>query len=178
MADTGFVSPGSGTSEDRDGKAAWGTPNNILASEGTTANGQPGLDYTDWLRASNFGFAIPTGATIDGVEVTIERRASGFRDDALYLFDGSANIGNNKADTATGWTGSDLVVTYGGAADLWGATLTPAIINGSGFGLRFSVFDTIGTGIGRVDHVQIKVYYTEGGGATFIPRMMLLGVGA
>ncbi len=44
----------------------------------------------------------------------------------------------NKANSAT-WTTTESTVSYGGAADLWGATWTPADINDADFGAVLAV---------------------------------------
>jgi len=54
----------------------------------------------------------------------------------VYLQTGSiVTTGNNKADTITAWSTTDSYISYGGQDDKWGATLTPAIVNATGFGV-------------------------------------------
>jgi hypothetical protein len=56
------------------------------------------------------------------------------------------------------WVDADAVQTYGGAANLWGTTLTPADINNSNFGLSFQA--DAANSIGSVDQIKITVYYS------------------
>lgn len=59
-------------------------------------------------------------------------------DTSVRLFTGSA-VGDNKAkgvDLGTG--GDNIILTYGGSSDTWGASLSASDINSSDFGLAFS----------------------------------------
>jgi hypothetical protein len=60
-----------------------------------------------------------------------------------------------KSATVSGTT--KAVYTYGGTADLWSATLTPAIVKDADFGVRFS-FDTAHDV--RIDYCTIAIEYT------------------
>jgi len=82
----------------------------------------------------------------------------------VKLVVGGTVSGNNKAATSTKWPTSDGSVSYGGAADLWGLTLSASDVNGSGFGVVLSATSsgTNGTTSGSVDHITITVAYTEG----------------
>jgi len=53
------------------GTVAWSNPNNITASDNSYATASNGTTQT--ITASNFGFALPSNAVIDGIEVSIER---------------------------------------------------------------------------------------------------------
>lgn len=156
--------PGTGTSEDRDGKAAWINPDGITG--GVNAYCDIGAaTYSDWLRASNFGFQIPTGSEINGIEVQIRHFPAAYstiRDNALYLVDtGGTNIGDSKADLSTYWPAGASIATYGSSSDTWGADWTPFRVNNSNFGIRLSARN-YDASIHRawVDWVKVTVYYT------------------
>lgn len=106
---------------------------------------------------------IPPTATIVGVTISITRIASALvvTDELVSLYSAGALIGMNKADLVTIWPGALTVATYGGAADLWGAVLTPAICNDNGFGLEIQVQsgDVVG-GVASIDCAVITVTYT------------------
>lgn len=119
---------------------------------------------------------IPSGATINGVTIKIERynsNASGdfpttIVDSAIYLTkDGSTIVGNNKSTGAT-WQSSDnnTTVDFGGASDLWGTTLTAAEVNASTFGVMISpalTFNNSENGsAANIDQVTITIDYTGG----------------
>lgn len=144
----------------------WSNPTFVYTDNGnSTSFGHNNGDTSGALDVSSYGFSIPAGATINGVSVTVKRRRSGgldnVRDSMIKLLNSGSEIGNNKADTSTNWTTSDVAITYGGATDLWNATLTPAIINGSGWGVRFKSKSTGFTAMtALVDHIGMTVYYT------------------
>ena len=148
------------------GSQAWIDPNNVKLDDGNVAtcfysSGRT----TSMIRGDNFGFAIPTDATIDGVEFKVEKSqsASSAVDKYVYLTDSNISfIGDNKADTGTQWTGTLTSKKYGGATDKWGTTLTPAIINDSDFGVAISA--TLNNSTVSIDYLQLTVYYTTSSG--------------
>ncbi len=72
---TGATSPGTTEENTSVGTNAWTTPANAAASDNAYATcAVSGI--TRALRAKGFGFAIPTTATILGIEAGIERKAS------------------------------------------------------------------------------------------------------
>ena len=111
------------------------------------------------------GFAVPDNATITGIEVSIERRASGMlqnvHDNSLRVMKGGTMVGDDKASAST-WPTTDEYATYGGDSDLWGTTWTPADINDSTFGMAHSV-SLSGISVlptARTDHSQMTVFFT------------------
>jgi hypothetical protein len=134
-------------------------PSNAAASDDVKTSHNNG----NTLIVTNFDFGLPAGATIDGVECRVESSVnnSGTWTQVVDLYDGAA-IGTSKS--TTGITSlTDEVRSYGGASDVWSATLTQAIINGSGFGVRVTANRTTGIGSARfeVDFVEARVHYTE-----------------
>lgn len=148
---------------------AWVNPNNLLADDGTettiTAATFDSPDISNRIAPHNFGFSIPATATIDGIVVDIERRcgAGSASDNRVQLRKTAAGgpIGTNKADTALAWPASLTVKTYGGAADSWGASWTPAEVNATEFGVVISVqADSANTDV-QMDVVKVTVHYTD-----------------
>ena len=146
---------------------AWTNHDNTMANDGVYATIlQPTfdtLDYSYLIRSYSFGFSIPTGSTINGIVVEVERRyANGSVKDALVQLtktDYTVRVGNNKS-TGAEWTTSDNIVSFGSSTDLWGATWTVDDINGSNFGVHF-VAQANGTDADAyVDFIRITVYYT------------------
>lgn len=129
------------------------------------------LNFNGWqsnyLIQEGFGFSVPTGSTIDGIEVRVERRRGGSGDvvDAsVRLVQAGTITGNDKAKTSDIWQTTDTLIYYAGSStDLWGATWTAAQINASGFGVAFAANETAEnyTAIAQVDHIQVIVYYTS-----------------
>lgn len=179
MASSGPNNPGTGANVSGVGSAVWLSPSFITSSDNVRSeanSGISGIVVSQWLQATNFGFTIPTGATIDGIEVNIERNASYnsvqryTRDNIVKLIIGGSVVGTSNADTVTKWpNGGDAVKTYGGSTDLWGNSIAYTDVNASNFGVALSV-ETRGLKpagcISAVDNMTITVYYTAGGGTT------------
>lgn len=178
-----------GTSENSD---AWTNTGNIVSDNGTeasiTAATYDSPDISQLLVASNFGFAIPAGSTIDGITVEIDRRDGGIgaaSDNRVQLATGTTFadlVGTNKAATTTDWPTASAVATYGGAADTWAAGLTAAQVNAAGFAVMLSVqADAANTDI-FVDYIRVTIAYTEpspsGSGALSIPAATVSGTGS
>lgn len=177
MATAGPNAPGTMADDSAVGTTVWTDPGNVAASDDARAQANPlsgAANSSHYLKCTNFGFAIPSGATINGVTVAIERTtfsapdASHYtRDSVLSLVKGGTVSGYNKADTATSWTSTETTISYGGAADLWGLTLTDSDVNASTFGVVLSVAqrDRFAQGnTGNVDLITITINYTAGGG--------------
>ena len=120
---------------------------------------------TDYIYGSNFNFNIPTDATIDGIEVSVEAHASGYNeaDGEVHLVNESGN--RNLTDRARydSLGVSDGVQTFGGATDLWNdnsETWTPAKINDIDFGVQIYYYNMEVPATVYVDHIEIKIYYT------------------
>ncbi len=169
MTTAGPTAPGTLVSDSSVGAVAWTNPGNAAASDDSWATAVIGAAVTpsEYLKVTNFGFAIPSGATIDGITVTIERsatQANRVNDSAVRIVKGGT-IGSTDKGSATNWPTSDGSANYGGAADLWGETWAYTDINNSGFGAAISASSTgSGTRTARIDLITITVTYTEGGG--------------
>jgi len=64
---------------DPDSYANWANARNIEADDTSYASAAlgTGTGYSDILRGTWFGFDIPSGSVIDGIEVAIEKTRSG-----------------------------------------------------------------------------------------------------
>ncbi len=148
------------------GTVAWGTTGNAISSNNSYASVTVDGQTSNWLRCLNYGFAIPAGATILGIELRVEKKSNrtqnGGSDDAgVRLVKGGA-IQATDYETDTDFTTTDAVVTYGSPTDLWGNTWTPAEINAANFGAAFAATKPSGAGTAHqvtVDHMEISVYY-------------------
>ncbi len=122
---------------------------------------------TQCLTVSDFGFAIPVGAVIDGIVLEVEKkRSSGIGgvvvDNGVQLTKAGVTTGANKMDTSTDWPTVDTYVSYGSPTDLWGTTWTPGEVNAAGFGAAFASISYVcgSTVVTSIDHMRITVYYT------------------
>lgn len=168
MAVTGWKTPDSCVTVDRDGKDLWVNPFFAGSSNDVYALCDiPKLDYNDWLRATEFGFGlgdIPLGATIDGIEAKVEGHgevAGKIGASAVYLRKTAGQVGDNKAGLDF-WGINDSDFEYGGAADDWNAGLVDTDIRSVNFGLDFSAanIDNANAVFAYVDCISIRVYYT------------------
>lgn len=148
--------------------ASWSNPGRVTANDGSFASCgmSKGTEVGDALDADNFAFAIPAGATIDGIEVIIDRRESATNDNVVdhtvRLFKEGTLAGSNKADTSTEWPTTAAERTYGSPTDLWGTTWTVDNINHADHGVRLNAQAVSGSSPqADVDHITMVVYYTE-----------------
>ncbi|HET6352375.1 MAG TPA: Ig-like domain-containing protein [Coriobacteriia bacterium] len=164
--------PEYGTGSDGGGALAWTAATSVNANDNSNATRALNQNQTsNTLFAKNLGFAIPTDATITGIQVTVGRYTSGMstpliRDFAVQLTkDGSALAGTNKAATTTDWPTSEGAATYGATNDLWGQTWTPAEINAATFGVGLQARNTNANArTATVDYININVSYSLPGG--------------
>ncbi len=147
------------------GTVAWTNPQNAGVSDAAYATAVLDLGIaTHYLKALNFGFAIPSNAAITGIKVEIQKAATisvKVGDQVVKLVKGGVVSGDNKL--AGGWPATETYTTYGGSNDLWMLSLTPADVNVANFGVVISGMGaTVVTA--RVDHIRMTVYYTVAGG--------------
>jgi len=155
---------------------SWVTPGNAQNSDNNYASagkvlGVLSSQHSDYLTVQDFGFSIPSSATICEIHVEVECSASGLGifgskviDQSIMLLKNGALYGNDLASGAT-WPGSDATVTYGSGllAGTWGGTWLPADINSSNFGVAISA--QLNSGLAglfmsaSIDQVQVTVIY-------------------
>ncbi len=171
ITSSGPNSPGTVTDVDLFGAPAWSNPSNATSSNDSYATitlGDGGI--SDFLQATNFGFAIPSGATISGIKAEVERSKSGIGEchDLVVRIVKGGVIGSTDRALADSWPTSDAYASYGGSSDLWGETWTRTDINASNFGFAIAAYvaslpprtppPTL-----RIDHIRMTVYYTTAG---------------
>jgi hypothetical protein len=163
-------SPQTSADDASDGVQAWSTTDNIFSSDLNYAqvslNTLFSMNPSHYLKATNFGFSIPTGATINGIKVEVEVKCSlsASNDWKVYLIkDGTIQTATNRANYSTFPTSDGIYTTYGDSSDLWGNTWTADKINASNFGFAYEVSASGDTDVVYVDHIRITVYYTGGG---------------
>lgn len=146
----------------------WANPTNVYTDNAVyssiTAATFDSPDYSYVLKSTIFGFAIPTGATIDGIVVEIERYNDATelgQDAVVQLTKTGTRVGTNKYAAGT-WETTPTIKSYGSSTDLWGTTWTVAEINASTFGLHFVAQANTANADIYVDFIRITVYYTAG----------------
>lgn len=166
MSDTGWKSPGTVVDDSSIGVDTWSNPANAISSDNTYATCSVVANYmlSHYLKATNFGFSVPTEATINGILVEFEVKESLGSDkvssNGVRIVKGGTIGSVNKWDGIE-WSTTDTYKSYGSSSDLWGETWTPSDINSSNFGVVLQVSSNSGGGDAYVDHIQIKVYYTD-----------------
>lgn len=185
MAATSATYPSTVVDNDTVGAYAWSNPGNAVSDDNVYAScviAIAGTGQSHYLWATNFGFSVPAGATIDGVTVEYGRYASQSgasrytKDATLQLIKGGALTGDDKADTSTKWPTSEGNKAYGNAVDGWNANLSAADVNGSTFGVAISC-NVTAVGTAYIDYVRITINYTTAAGSSLQTRKALLGVG-
>lgn len=172
MASTGAKLPSSGASVSSSpwSDDAWVNPGNVTAIDTTyasvTASTFDSGDQTYRLRCTGFDFsAIPDGSTINGITVKINnaRYANGTGSlDLCQLVSSGTPIGNNKYSTPQALTTTATTdYTVGGTSDVWGASLTAAIVKDSSFGVDIGCLSTGANTDVYIDAVEMTVEYTE-----------------
>lgn len=159
--------PGTAANDASFGSNAWGSVNSVLTENGAGATvSLPGAgSNSNYLKVTNFGFTIPLNAKITGITVEV-RRCAQFtqtaKDTRVRIVKGGV-IGSQDKSNGADWPGGGAFAyqSYGGVADLWNETWTPAQINASDFG--FVIANTWsgsgGAAFLSVDHIRITVHY-------------------
>lgn len=160
-------SPSAAADDTTVGTSIWSNPTNVFANDASYATNTVNANAaSDYLDATGFGFNVPSDATIVGVKAEVERKADSaslLRDNSVKILKSGTVTGSDRADTGTFWPTTEAYASYGSASDMWGATLTPADVNASNFGVATSVFNTHASfqRVASLDHVRVTVYYTE-----------------
>lgn len=149
-APTGFANSGAGT--------AWTAGSGLYT---VTPSGSSEL-----LVCTGLGLNVPGTATVVGVVLSIGREGfiaakGSLVDNEVKLYSGGSTIGSNRA-SAVPWPSVSAAQIYGATTDLWGASLTPAIVNASGFGFAFSVTGSRATANLYAQTATLTVYFTLG----------------
>lgn len=163
------LAAGAGANDAATGTLAWTNPGNITTDDGSNAFITTGSTASsEYLKATSFGFSIPSSATVAGIELTVKRRAgfsgAGVFDHAVRLVKAGTVQATDRSISAF-WDGIAYEhVTYGAPADLWGGTWAPSDINNSGFGAAISAgfIGTLGS-VADVDFMSMTVYFSFGG---------------
>jgi hypothetical protein len=173
MPSVGPSYPGTAVDEHTYGMQEWTTPENVKDVDETDyAQVQSDISrVSHCLRCTNFGFSVPTAATVKGIEVTMH--GYGYDDYPnnypydIWQFivkDDVIKTDVNKAN-ATHWEYEPHETrVYGGPTDLWGQTWTPADINLSTFGFSYNVGLFVSSTLAYLClfWVTVTVYYAQG----------------
>lgn len=123
---------------------------------------------SNFLIFLNPKFNIPSGAVICGIQIDVERNATGLlpgssvTDNSIKIVKRGQISGIEKA-SGSAWPSTDTYASYGGNTDLWGSTWTVEDINSQDFGFAISVNLSNGADssflAAQVDHIRATVFY-------------------
>ncbi len=170
MATQGPNLPSTGADVSGTGTVTWNVTSNITAEDAATVGANLTIGAsTHWLKATGFGFSIPSGATINGItvewKVSIVNATSRHAQDIAARIVKAGTIGTTDRANATTYTTTLTWLSHGGASDLWGDSWSDTDINGSTFGAALSVIATQGSPSPAIDACRITIDYTAAGAA-------------
>lgn len=169
---------GTGADDASTGSFAWSNPGNVTANDSayaTAGAGQNSSNSYHYLKATNFGFNLPSNAQIQGIVVGIKRLYS--------VTGGNANVGDNnvrvvksngaigttdRANTSPGWSLTERTDSFGSSTDLWGESWLYSDINSANFGFVLAVqangaTNGPGSVTASVNWFTVTVYYEISG---------------
>jgi hypothetical protein len=114
-----------------------------------------------------FGFAIPSGATITGIEVEVEGNGANAtaanRSIAIGMTKDGTTLAGSRLATQNLPQTTDGVLTFGNSTNLFSTTLTAAEVNASTWGIMLRAGNT-NTGQRAIDRVRVRVYFNRANG--------------
>lgn len=133
----------------------WTNPTNAYATDGSFATWN--LTGSTQQSYKTFGFGVPSGAVITGIEMQIKGKAN-IADYVSVTLNGNLAIGKTIPLTTT-----NTLYTVGGSTDLWGRTWTSADFADGTFLADLNVGPVGGGGISgypySIDSIAFKIYY-------------------
>jgi hypothetical protein len=161
MASIGPLSPGTVVDSADVGTVSWSNPDNAKVSDNTYAVNVLSYNLSHYLKATNFGFSIPSWATIDGIKVEVEGKVNtvGNKVISCKLQKNNSGVGSIKINSNI--STEDAYHDFGSSSDMWGESWSPSDINNSGFGVSYLFNSSTFGVIVYIDHIRITVYYTE-----------------
>lgn len=164
---------GTGANDSSFGTVVWNNPSNITTDDSSyaTANivANGGNQDTEYLKATNFGFSIPTGATINGILFEAEAKqttVSGILDAHIVKGGsiGTTDLNSGFLNQVNTTESFHSIPSTGASTQLWGETWTSSDINASNFGVV--IWESFGnvTSTLSVNYIRATVYYTTASG--------------
>lgn len=172
------LAAGTGTDTGTGGSNPWVNPQNVGSS---VSAGVALTTGSTFLQATGFGFAIPTGATIKGFEISYRctaTKAYGAALRALALVQaGTIITAGQEADSGNAFpVGVTVTRTYGSPHQMWGATWTPAQVNAANFGVALQLVGA-GNTVASVGNLTVTAYFTLGSTITVTQDVVLAANG-
>jgi hypothetical protein len=118
--------------------------------------------WSRYLDCHNFGFTIPDGAAIKGIQLDVTRNCSingAVKDFEVSLRKNNLPAGSNLA-AQDFWITQNKTKTYGGTTELWGLSWSALEIDSAQFGVFIKVKNSSSsTPTVNIDEVSITVTY-------------------
>ncbi|MFA5024974.1 MAG: choice-of-anchor K domain-containing protein [Candidatus Shapirobacteria bacterium] len=111
--------------------------------------------------SAEYGFpntGVPTGATIEGIEVYVEGLTTG-RDFDISLWNQSDGSDEYTSSKTADLNSSETTVTLGSSTEKWGKTWTPADFD-TNFKVVVDANSSISGDTAKLDMVKVKVYFS------------------
>ncbi|MGC1631939.1 MAG: LamG-like jellyroll fold domain-containing protein, partial [Gelidibacter sp.] len=143
----------------------WSNPEGITPSNTGSASVNLKDRKSHILKGSNYEFAIPTGATIEGIQIDILRAASSngahtIKDEIVSLVKQGSSLNFDIELFDEHWGNEAKTKTYGGSNELWGTTWTAEDINDLKFGAVYAVSSEKNLSA-IIYNMKITVYFSE-----------------
>jgi hypothetical protein len=139
----------------------WTTPSSAYASDDTYATAATTGFRQDY---GGFGYSIPSGNTISGIEVKLELSGSTAAGTVSVALSWDGGTSTTTVQTTGTLSGSDTVVTLGGASNTWGRSWAPSEFADANFKVRL-VANPSGNTV-KVDAIQVNVHSNASGGGS------------
>lgn len=162
MAAAGPNYPSTIVEDTSDGSLSWSGLANLAVDDGSYASTGtsffPSSGESYYAKCTGYGFSLPSGATIDGIEITAQSGGSGeWR--SVKAVKGGTIAGDDLVASPIP-IGAEQVHTFGSPSELCGLVWAASDVNNSGFGAAIqtgflSMFSTA-----YIDYVFATVYYT------------------
>lgn len=176
MATSGPTSCGTGADDAAVGSVAWTNPGNITADDASYATAATtNVATSHWLKATNFGFTLPTDAIINGIQVTYKYKDStgAGQVNSCKIVKGGTIVGSSLSGGES-IPVSENTQSYGGSSNLWGQTWTAADINASNFGFVLQTISNAGGSTQSVNRVTATITYTPVAGGSSTQALLSL----
>jgi hypothetical protein len=145
------------------GGSGWTNSGRVTASDNSKAtNSSSALSVGSTLTVSFASASIPSGSTIDGIEVIVEGAGSSTGWLSLDTGGGVTLPKGSRQTNSSLWTSADVNYSVGGASSLWGGSWAASDFNSS-WDLTLQVYNknTSSARTASIDYVSVTIYYTE-----------------
>jgi carboxypeptidase T len=134
----------------------------VDTNSGTSTSTSCTATQKDRHVLSNFGFSIPAGSTIQGIEVKLNSRVDSTSGSPRFCVQFSWNGGSSWTTAVTSATLSTAETMYilGGVTNTWGRTWTNTDFNNANFRVRLTMVASNTSRDFSLDWVGVQVRYT------------------